>query len=269
MKKFGIIATLCALLIGGFLVIDKNPKNPPLTNKQIEEQKEAEKQSELDKKLENVTVDPLIDMPVEKSGALNNSGESQAELMNREEILMLSFSNARQCNRLVYFKEKCKNKFVFALAVKNNDLNFCDTIKDDVGKQNCKDEIYYNTKVCTSIANSTLKQKCDYNATEAMNLIKKEELLKKASTSTDGSLCKELAYYNEKEACLRPMILKTKNIKLCDILNDPSEQSRCVKNITYELNRFIIDEAYTKKDLTICDQLQDVTIRKQCKAITF
>lgn len=190
--------------------------------------------------------------------------------MDTEEIQILSFTNARQCNKLTYLKDECKNKFVYNLAKKNNDITYCETLTKDTEKQDCRDEIHYNLLTCGDIKNMTLKQKCEYNLKQTQLVSQNQDTIKKAEASSDSKLCSVIANYRDKETCIKNVAIKTKDGTLCNkILTDKTEQDRCSKNVSYELNRAIINDVYTKKDLSLCDKITDETTKKQCKSMSF
>jgi len=184
--------------------------------------------------------------------------------------MMLTFSNVEQCETLIYLKEECRSRFIYFLAVDELDLSYCNKLIDDIQKNDCRDDIYYKSNNCKSIKNTFLKSKCESNNLESKELLSNQTIINNASKISDTSKCSLLETYYEKQACLKNIIVSNKNLDLCkSFYTTTDEQISCIKNVSYDFNREIINEAFTKKDLSICDKIIDDATKKQCKSMTF
>lgn len=269
MKKNKIIIIILLIFWLSFWVFFYNSYiNIQKKEKEIEERKKQEEllNKEIEEKLEDFELIPLIEK--EKEVIIEEKNENSwrktlQDNLKQESIDILTFTNIKQCDGLKYLKEKCRNNFLYSLAIENNDLNYCNQLKNKNEVESCKDEINYNKLNCNSIKNTFLKEKCLYNLNQ-----KKESKIVKTASSID--ICKILTSYNDKENCAKKIILEKKDLSLCnEISTDKNEQNNCIKNISYELNRFIIQEAVKTKDLSLCDKIIDENIKTQCKSMTF
>lgn len=230
---------------------------------------------EIANKLENMEIKPEINLWNQNANSWSSDNKEQKttqDIMKEEEIAILSFTNIRQCEKLKYYKDDCKNKFLFSLATNNDNLEYCNRLTEPSKIVDCKDEIYYKQNSCSSITNGFLKKKCEYNIELAKKSTQQEDLLKKAlsSTNTDLNLCNSLDWFTNKEECVKNIALQKKDVNVCNIIfKSKDEQQKCVANISYELNRSIIREAFEKKDLSLCDKLTTQQLRTQCKSMTF
>lgn len=229
------------------------------------------KEKEVQEKLEDLEVKPTLEIKKEEKTSSWENLENQKDdskktlqdTLKAEAIDILTFTNVKQCDNLKYLKEKCKNNFVYELSIENNDLSYCEQLKTPEQISSCKDEINLKNLNCNNINNSFLKEKCLYN------LNKKNEIniIKNADNADE---CKKLSDYANKENCIKKIILEKKDLNLCNsVFSNKTEQTNCIKNISYDFNRDIINEAYTKKDLSLCEKILDQNIKTQCKSMTF
>jgi len=244
------------------------------------EQKKLEEQkldSEINNKLEDLEINPSI-LPDKdtSSGAINSSTwntdeiVSEVVLIKREKMEILSFTEIDQCDDLTYLKDDCEDKFLYSLALEEWDLRYCNKLDWKTQINNCKDDINYANNKCSAIINSYLKSKCEFNNKEQKEVQAEQTIIAKSTSTSDTSKCSTLWTYSEKESCLKNIILNTKNIDLClSFFTKVEEQNSCFKNVSYDFNREIINEAFTKKDLSICDKIKDQIVKNQCKNMTF
>lgn len=238
---------------------------------------------EISEKLNNLEVSPTLNIESEEefsssdsstwtiTSSGNTSKMSEIELKKRKEkVLILTFSSVEQCESLVYLKEECNQKFIFTLATDEGDLKYCDKISDETEKNDCKDAIYYDKNNCKSIKNTFLRSKCEANVLESQESISSQKIISSSSKESDIDKCNSFETFYEKQSCLKNIILNTSNIGLCkSFYSDVEDQTNCTKNVAYDYNRKVINEAFTKKDLSICDKLLDESSKKQCKSMTF
>lgn len=239
-------------------------------------QKLAE-EAEINRKLSDLEIKPVIVEEkteistwsnIEASEEKDNTKKTLQDTLKNESISILTFTNVKQCDDLKYLKEKCKNKFLYSLAIESNNLSYCDKLLTQDEINSCNDEINYNKNNCTDISNAYLKEKCINNNKVLQESKKVTEIL--SSNNTNASLCTTLSNYSDKESCLKKVILARKDLSLCNsVFTDKTEQEKCVKNISYDYNRNIINEAYVKKDLSLCDKLTTSELKTQCKSMTF
>lgn len=255
---------------------------------------ESEENKELTSELEKMEVQPIIQLWDDSlSEEVNQNEESSESSINtsidiatvsqsqkappiktmqdyidEENIKILSFSNIRQCNTLKYVKEKCIDQFTFQLAVKENKIDYCDKISDVIDKGNCIDEINYNLKKCELIKNAYLKEKCVYNLNEEKKITTSVTVV--SSSNSWVSDCQKLSTYSQKEQCSKKIILENKDISICNkVFSNSEEQKKCRDNISYDFDRMIINEAFDKKNLSLCDKLVNTEAKSQCKQMQF
>lgn len=262
--KLIISSVVVIILITTFLVVNNSIKN-----KRLAEEKRKQ-DIEIQNKLSELKVKPVIQESTWAIVEDKDDKKTEWELTQEEEAKILTFTSASQCDQLVYLKDKCKDRFLFTLSTKSNNLSYCDRLWTDKEKTDCRDEINNNLGNCSSIVNTYLKSKCESNM-KSYEAAKKEQVtLKTAIQQTNANLCKTLSTYNEKETCAINIIEKNYDISICNSLfTTKIEQDKCIKNATYLMNRAIINEAYTKKNLSLCDKLTDENLKKQCKSMTF
>jgi len=261
-RKIIIWATIFIVFITAFILINNSIKQKRLA----EERKKED--IEIQNKLDELKVTPLIKK--EETKKQQETKKTEAELMQEEDVMILSFVNSSQCDELVYLKDKCRDKFLYTLSVRWGNLSYCDRLKSDQEKSDCRDEINNNSGNCSAIKNTFLKNKCEYNYKSLAQSKQNQQTLKTAIVSSNINLCKTLTSYSEKETCVRNIAVKTKNLSLCtSIFSVKADQDKCIKNTSYELSRAIIAEAYAKKDLSLCNKLTDSTLKTQCKSMKF
>ncbi|MCK9272572.1 hypothetical protein M0P65_03425 [Candidatus Gracilibacteria bacterium] len=262
-RKIIIGAAIFIIFLTAFILVNNSIKQKRI----IEERKRED--IEVQNKLNNLKVAPLLkkeDIKVTQE----ETKKTEGELIQEEDVKILSFVNSSQCDELVYLKEKCRDKFLYTLSVRGGSLSYCDRLKSEQEKLDCRDEINNNSGNCSAIKNSFLKSKCEYNYKSLTESKQDQQTLNTAITSSNSDLCKTLDSGTEKENCVRSIAVKTKNLSLCtSIITTKVEQDKCIKNTSYELNRAIIIEAYQKKDLSICEKLTDSTLKTQCKSMKF
>lgn len=253
--------------------------------KKLEEQKLEE---EIWDKIEDLEINPSISVNDNNSGSIsvsdstsNNDNKpssfdktkdevTEQDLIKKESISILTFSTVGQCETLTYLKSDCEDKFLYSLAIEEWDLRYCNKLGWKTEINNCKDDINYKKNNCIAILNSYLKSKCEFNNQEQKQVQAEQSIISKSITSSDTSKCSTLETYYEKESCLKNVILNTNNIDLClSFFKKPEEQTSCFKNVSYDFNRDIINEAFTKKDLSICEKIKDQMVKDQCKSMTF
>ena len=94
--------------------------------------------------------------------------------------------------------------------------------------------------------------------------------MKTASVTTNYGVCDKLTDINEKINCLKPIIIKNRDINSCNSLfTTDSEKKDCIKNISYSYDRKMIEDAYNKKDLSICDKIYKEESKANCKKMSF
>lgn len=240
-------------------------------------------EAKINKELSNLEIKPVIveekEIIIEEKPEIStwsnieifeekdNTKKTLQDKLKNESISILTFTNIKQCDNLIYLKEKCKSNFLYSLAIESNNLSYCNKLIQSK-KNSCNDEINYNKNNCNAISNTYLKEKCINNNKVLQEDKKVTEIL--SSDNTNASLCITLSNYSDKENCLKKVILAKKDLSLCNsVFNKKEEQEKCIKNISYDFNRNIINEAYVKKDLSLCDKLTTTELKTQCKSMTF
>lgn len=240
--------------------------------KQIEKRNKIErekKDKEIERNLETLKVAPVLSGSTSDTWVKKDEKKSKQEILENEKMSILTFSSISECDNLTYLKDKCKDTFLYSLAEKKNDLEYCERLKNPTDVNNCKDEINYNNSKCEVIIDLALKAKCEHNAKQAKMYQQKETILASNDISSSDA-CKTLTAYSEKETCLKKLVLKNKDMSLCGkFFTSKDEQSKCYKNIAYDFNRALITEAFEKKDLTLCEKITDTSVKSQCKSMKF
>ncbi|MEA3386917.1 MAG: hypothetical protein U9Q66_00545 [Patescibacteria group bacterium] len=101
-------------------IIDKN--NIEDSEKIIEFSKIKVNNNETIIENENIFKNSTGTLEVETIIKNDNIAKSKFELINEEEYLLLTFSNIKECDKLVYIKNKCLDNFTFKLAEQSNKL---------------------------------------------------------------------------------------------------------------------------------------------------
>lgn len=270
-KIFIVIWLITCLLIWIFAYTSYSK----IVKKEKEIAQRLVEEAEINKKLDELEVKPVIIEEKTETSTWKNTEVSEEnpkktlqDTLKNESASILTFTNVKQCDDLKYLKEKCKNKFLYSLAIESNNLSYCDKLLNKDEKNSCNDEVNYNKNNCNAISNAYLKEKCISNNKVIQEANKVTEVL--SSNNTNASLCTSLTNYSDKESCLKKVILAKKDLSLCNsVFNKKEEQEKCIKNISYDFNRNIINEAYVKKDLSLCDKLTTSELKTQCKSMTF
>lgn len=277
-KKLNIIISLivviCFVWISVYYYLYQKEKQK--IDKQI--------QTQIKNELEDLEVTPVVTLKEEswslntESGSLTETGSNDSndwnakksvrDIIEDEKLRIQTFSNIKQCDTLKYMKKSCNDSFLYVLATTNNEISYCDKLQWDVEKRDCLDQINYNKLDCEKIQNSYLKEKCEYNKKEVTKEQNDNKIIESDNNSPDS--CKKLSSYADKESCVKKIIISEKNINLClNVFSKKEEQDSCYKNVSYELNRKIIQEAYDKKDLSLCEKLTTQELKSQCKTMKF
>lgn len=290
-KNTYIIIVLSLIVIFSIWIFSYNSYNDKIKQKNIvlEQQKLEEQrlediklEEEILDKLEDLEINPLIpiewvkeDIAISEKIVIKNDNNaeniiSEQDLVKKESISILTFSTIEQCKTLKFLIKKCEDKFLYSLATDEWNIRYCNKLNNKSDINNCKDDINYKNNNCSLIINKYLKSKCEYNNKELKEIQSKQLIISNSNNSSDTSKCSLLDTYYDKESCIKNIILDTNNIDLClSFFKNSDEQVSCYKNISYDFNRDIINEAYTKKDLSICDSIKIETIKNQCKSMKF
>lgn len=278
-----IISIILVVCIVGVFSYTNNQKKVAEQEKIVKEQTVAEEnlQKEISERLEDMEVTPIIDG--ENKEIATGSGEikvweetkdketkSPFDLIKEERITILTFSNVKQCSDLMYLKKECESKFLYSLAVSSENLSYCNKLSSRKEINNCKDDINYKNNNCSSIINTYLKSKCEYNSKDLQETKVDNTIISNSNTYYDANKCKGLETYIDKENCIKNVIINTKKIDLClSFFTKDEEKNTCYKNVSYDYNRAIINEAFQKKNLTLCESLTTTELKTQCKSMKF
>lgn len=173
-----------------------------------------------------------------------------------------TFTDISQCDWLSEQKTFCKDKFLIDLASEKNVILYCNKISDVDKKEICRDNLNYKNKRCFLIKKSSLKEKCELESEE-----QKKEI--QTFIPVKNNQCFSISEYNEKIKCVENKAMENKNIKVCDEYFLWAEIKKCYKDISYVYDKFIIREAFMKKDLNICEKVYNEKVKLQCKKMTF
>lgn len=281
MKKTLLIITLILLLTSCFKKEEKEIEPIPVkpetniqdTEEVIQEPKVnveiAISDKELEKKLSELDVIPLI-----KDNWEAKKEDSEISRWD-EELKILSFTNISQCETLKFLKNDCNDSFLHKLAIMNGNTTVCNKIINDTDKIGCKNEIYYNKKLCDNIDwNLRLKVTClkEVNKKKKLETDEKEkEAIMTISKKTNKyEICEKLSDFDEKIECLKPIIIKNRNIYACnDIFTKDNEKDDCIKNMSYSFDKQMVKDAFRNKDLSICEKIYKENTRTKCTQMSF
>ncbi|EKE28505.1 MAG: hypothetical protein ACD_3C00051G0008 [uncultured bacterium (gcode 4)] len=199
-----------------------------------------------------------------------------------EKSSIWTFTNIRQCETLKYLKSYCKDKFYFETAMIKLDPIYCSSIAESRLQVTCKDNINYknalsswNQEACKSITSDlnlqkTCISKTELIKTEISQANKESEIFKTATSTNNYNLCVNLKELWKIVDCIAPIVTKNKDISICSkVFPTKENQDRCYNLLSVDYDRMMIQDAYSTKNLSLCDKLYNKTSIAQCKSMKF
>ncbi len=167
------------------------------------------------------------------------TGEAAARRLEEEKQKCETVENKEECLDNVYVNE----------ALNNLNIDLCGQVASEIAKQNCITEIAVrknDEKICETHVNAEAKNFC-------LSLI----LSGKAREGDDMDLCLKVPQESYRDSCFYAIINNKASRDYCDGLGDL--KNKC-------LSAVIADEAFTKADLALCEQIPEETSRASCLA---
>lgn len=198
----------------------------------------------------------------------------------REEIAMRNVTNIRECAKFKYVKEDCEDSFYLKASETSGNAKLCESVSDSEQKRICKENVLkkealakMDSELCKEIVTPSTRLACfeEIKALTQQNTQNKqtETAVSTAIKNLDPIACSKLATFELRISCLNPIVMAQKDITLCRYSGTSDEQKRCNNLIGYDLDKSILNEAYLKKDVTLCDKLSDKSLVASCKSMKF
>ncbi len=167
--------------------------------------------------------------------------------------------------------------FAFGCSTSNQGETATDSAQEQLDANTVVEAVTtMNLELCTTISEDSQKKDCEVKVKDAI-------VLKEAQEKGDKSLCSQIVELNTQSKCeitveeilseqdaakqlledqkKESEIVKSKDIKKCEEINDDRLKKQCQTNIYLKLAR---DE----KDPSYCDKIEDVQIKDICKSQT-
>ncbi len=193
------------------------------------------------------------------------------------------------------FRQSC----IFNVATKSKLPDACQTIKDSNAAGNCLATVAKalgEANLCNQLKAGSLQESCYYNIAidksepticgylpESGNIYSKGSCYSDIADKTNnGEICKQITDPLFHDDCLTKLSVNSKNPELCTFIKNPDLELGCIKTAAYKLGDIsicnealkvlgsgLVDDcisnyAASKKDQSLCDKIQDVSIEEGC-----
>ncbi|EKE28975.1 MAG: hypothetical protein ACD_2C00258G0015 [uncultured bacterium (gcode 4)] len=292
-NKLIVLLTIIILFVIGFSIVKYNTlnqekeikKNVESTNVSPEKVVDKDAKDNAEEEIRINSKKPLTDadyMQIWKCDKIKSAAAKEICEKEGEKSSISTFTNIRQCDALKFLKSYCKDKFYYETAMVKLDIVYCSSIADSKLQITCKDNITYrnalnswNQEACKNIISDlNLKKTCvsktEILKTEITQVNKESEIFKTAISTNNYNLCSGLNELWKIVDCISPIVTKNKDISICSkVFTTKENQDRCFNLLSIDYDRMIIREAFTTKNLSLCDKLYNKTTITQCKAMKF
>lgn len=221
---------------------------------------------------------------------ITDKAMSESCINNVSNNLMKTITSPEKCKTLIkdpVLQNKCIIQTQVTSWVWIKSLSDCTSITDLSLRSKCSDSYYLNKikssktpniNDCKSISYDGARKECELIATSitSINTAKSQVEALKASWDTIWAIkkeCETSTVWSNIQTCMRDAYIiewrKTWNTSACNNITDSTIKDECINWIKSSWYKAIFNEAYSKKDATICAKISDSKYRAQCEKIVW
>lgn len=156
-----------------------------------------------------------------------------------------------ECKKLVFYKDRCLNVLYYKRAKEEQNIKFCDYIKDST-----KDICLKNVKAVIDRENQIkqITQKAEQNIKNNLDTISK---------TNDINSCKWMES-SFKVTCVNKFVNKEKDLRLCSKYLDKNQAVECMNINWSEIVTYNLLKAKETKDKTYCEKIYIDDWKSKC-----
>ncbi len=174
-------------------------------------------------------------------------------------------------------KQNCLDRVQAAFGRTANSAKSCEEIEDEVLRQNCLDNFYLSDSIknldeesCENIQDAELKERCKKTVAkniEVIEISKKQIVQEYKSNEEKLKDCNQLSGQNAdncKDEANYNLAFTKKDLSYCNAIQDSEKQSQCIHTQSANINNYYLRRAISRKDPSYCNKILDAGLRSQC-----